>query len=127
MNTLRIATLATCLALAATPALAQVTNRSWRGDALRYTPSSVAGCDVSIMEAATSQGHVVVTLRQGGTGQVNFTVSGELAGNGHRSIGTYTTRLTPGRNTRVTLMRVYEGSLANSVLTLHGSACSVIN
>ena len=125
MRHIPLAALATCLALAAAPALAA--ERSWRGDALRYTPSTVAGCDVSVMEAASSQGNVYVTLRQAGAGTVNFTLGGELAGQGHRSIGTYTARLEQGRATRVRVMRVYEGSLANSVLTLRGSACSVLS
>ena len=93
---------------------------------MRYTPSSVAGCEVSVLEAATSKGYVVVTLRHSGTGTVSFTLGGELAGNGQRSIGTYTARLPGARNVRVTLMRVFMGSLDGSVLTLRGSACAMV-
>lgn len=123
-NTLAAALL--IIGLAAHTAAAQTTNRSWTGDALRYTPSTVAGCSVKVMEAATSNGFVVVTLRQSGTGTFSFSLAGELAGNGKRSIATVTTRLPAGLNVRLTMMRLYEGSLAGSVLTLHGSACSVI-
>jgi hypothetical protein len=119
--------LALCLAVATTPALAQGTNRSWRGDALRYTPSSVQGCDVAVMEASTSNNQVTVWLRHGGTRAVSFTLGGELAGNGQRSIASTTTRLTPGRSTSVRMMRPYNGSLAGSILTLRGSACTFVD
>ena len=120
--------LATCLVMAA-PAMAQGTsqsNRGWTGEALRYTPSSAAGCNVSVMGAATSLPQIMVTLRNGGSAQLSFTLSGELAGNGHRSIGTATVRLPAGRNVRVALMRVYHGSLGGSVLTLRGAACTAV-
>jgi hypothetical protein len=119
--------LALCLALAATPALAQSTNRSWTGDALRYTPSSVEGCNVAVMEASNSKNQVSVWLRNGGSRTVSFTLSGELAGNGQRSIATATTRLSPGHNTSVRMMRPFNGSLAGSILTLRGSACTFVD
>lgn len=115
-----------CLILAS-PAMAQGTiNRSFTGAALRYTPSSVQGCNVAVMEAATYSGQVTITLRNGGTSALEFTLSGELAGNGLRSIGTATVRLPRGQNIRVGLMRAYAGSLADSVLTLRGSACRLM-
>lgn len=117
--------LAGCIALAS-PAMAQGTvNRSFTGSALRYTPSGVQGCDVAVMEAATYSGQVTVTLRNAGTSALEFTLSGELAGNGLRSIGTATVRLPRGQNIRVGLMRAYAGTLADSVLTLRGSACTL--
>lgn len=118
-------TLMACLALAS-PAMAQGNvNRSFTGSALRYTPSSVQGCDVAVMEAATYGGQVTVTLRNGGTSALEFTLSGELAGNRLRSIGTATVRLSRGQNVRVGLMRAYAGSLSDSVLTLRAAACTV--
>ena len=112
--------------LAAVPALAQTANRSWTGDALRFTPSSVEGCKVTLMEAATRDGMVVVTLRNAGTGTLSYTLSGELAGNGQRSIATATGRLPAGRNVGISMMRPYAGSLGGSVLTLRGSACTAV-
>ena len=109
------------------PAMAQTEpHRSWTGGALRYAPPSADGCNVTIMEAATRNGYVVVTLRQGGTATVSVTLSGELAGNGQRSIATATTRLPAGRNVSVAMMRPYAGSLSGSTLTLRGAACSVV-
>ena len=123
-----LAALATCLTLAAATAMAQTQpDRSWTGSALLYTPSSVAGCNVAVMEAATRTGHIVVTLRQGGPATLNITLSGELAGNGLRSIATVTAMLPPGRNVQLTMMRPYAGSLGGSVLTLRASACSVLS
>lgn len=112
--------------LLASPALAQGTvNRSFTGSALLYTPSRVQGCDVVVMEAATYAGQVTVTLRNAGALAVEFTLSGELAGNGLRSIGTATVRLPRGQNIRVGLMRAHAGFLAESVLTLRGAACAL--
>ena len=109
------------------PAEAQtVENRSFTGSALRYTPSRVEGCNVSLMEAATYGGQVTVTLRNAGPSALEFTLSGELAGHGVRSIGTVTVRLPRGRNVRIGLMRAHAGSLANSVLTLRGAACALL-
>jgi hypothetical protein len=119
--------LALCLALAATPALAQSTNRSWTDDALRYTPSSVEGCNVAVMEASNSKNQVSVWLRNGGSRTVSFTLSGELAGNGKRSIGTATTTLIPGRNLSLRLMHPYAGALQGSILTPRGSACTFVD
>lgn len=130
---MRNLSLAACLVICAMPALAQSSaqssaqNRSWTGSALVYTPSGAAGCDVAVMEAMTYGGHVQVTLRNGGTATLSFTLSGELAGGGQRSIATTTARLAPGRNIRVQMMRPYNASLAGSVLTLRGSACSVVS
>ena len=127
MHKFSLTTLATCLALAAQPALAQLTpaNRSWTGDGLRYTPANAEGCNVTLMEAATRNGRVTVTMRNAGNATLSFTIAGELAGNGQRSIGTANAQLSPGRNTAIPLMRPYNGSLYDSVLTLRGTACSV--
>ena len=126
MHKSSLAALAGCLALAAAPTMAQGADRSWTGSALRYTPATSEGCNVSVMDAATRNGRVHVWLRNGGSGTLNFTLAGELAGNGQRSIGTATTRLPAGRNIDVPLMLVYRGSLAGSTLTLRGSACSTV-
>ena len=114
-------------AMVAVPAIAQTTeNRSFIGSALRYTPSRVTGCNVLVMQAGSYAGQVTVTLRNGTTSALDFTLYGELAGNGLRSIGTTTIRLRPGPDVQVGLMRAYAGSLANSVLTLRGAACMVL-
>lgn len=114
-------------AMVAAPAMAQTTeNRSFIGSALRYTPSRVTGCNVVVMQAGSYAGQVTVTLRNGSTSGVEFTLHGELAGNGLRSIGTTTIRLRQGQEAQVGLMRAYAGSLANSVLTLRGAACALL-
>ena len=125
MNPLRIAALAGCLALAAAPVMAQTTDRSWTGDGLRWTPFSGEGCNVSLMEGFTRNGYVHAWLRFAGTGVVNFTLGGEVAGNGQRSMGTYTARLPAGLSINVRLMRLPPGSLNGTILTLRGTACSV--
>ena len=84
------------------------------------------GCNVLVMQAGSYAGQVNVTLRHGGTSALDFTLHGELAGNGLRSFGTTTIRLRPGQDIRVGLMPSYAGSLANSVLTLRGAACTVL-
>lgn len=118
--------LALCLALtlAAAPVMAQTTDRSWTGDALRWTPFSGEGCNVSLMEASTRNGYVHAWLRFAGTGAVNFTLGGEVAGNGQHSMGTFTARLPAGRNMNVRLMLLPRGSLNGTTLTLRGTACS---
>lgn len=121
-----LAFLATCLALPAAPALAQAAERNWRGEALRYTPSSAQGCNVTVVDASLRGGHVVVILRNAGTGTLSFTLSGELAGGNRRSSATATVRLPAQRNGAVTLMQPPPLLVPNSVLTLRGLACSVL-
>lgn len=114
-------------AMAGVPALAEtVETRRFIGAALRYTPSGVTGCNILLMEAATYSGQVTVTLRNGGSSAVEFTLSGELAGNGQRSLGTMTVRMARGQEVRIGLMRAYAGSLANSVLTLRIAPCTLL-
>jgi hypothetical protein len=124
---MRAAAILTLGVMLVIPAIVQATEtRSFTGSALRYTPSRVTGCDVLLTEAAAYAGQVTVTLRNAGTSAVEFTLSGELAGNGQRAIGTVTTRLPRGQDVRMGLMRAYAGSLASSVLTLRGAACALM-
>lgn len=123
MKTLLLAALA--LGLAALPAAAQAQDRHGTGDALRYTPSGVPGCEVSVMETSTGNGHVMVWLRNGGSRPVQFTLGGQLEGGGRRSIGTVSTAIGAGRNVQVRLMLLLQGSLAGTTLTLRGTSCTL--
>jgi hypothetical protein len=114
-----------CLALVL-PAMAQANeNRSFIGAALLYTPSRVDGCSVFVQRAWAQDGQVNVTMRNSGASALDFTLSGDLAGNGLRVFGTASFPMRPGQEVQVGLMRAHAGSLANSVLTLRAAACAL--
>lgn len=111
---------ALCMALAATPAAAQ--DRSWNVAQVEYTRHS--GCNLTLTKANTENRLLYITMRNAGTEERGFTVSGQLtSSDGRRSAGANSRRLLPGRSIEFLMFHVYEGSLADSQLLLRVIGC----
>jgi hypothetical protein len=123
---MRIANLATCLALACSPALAENHGRihTWTGTSLRYPIPSFRDCRALVMvEASSFNGAVNVELRNNGPVAVGVTLEARLYGAPPAVSGVVNMSFRPGQASGRRLMTTTARDLTGSVLDLRITSC----